>query len=92
MRRFPLSGRLDLQRLMAGLGSEVTTVKDRKMLDAVKKNAGEMHMKTQTKGDRIQTDIEYEIKNTSENSLMYFFDLFDDLYKISEEATQPPVL
>lgn len=92
MRRYPLSGRLDLQRLMAGIGSEAKTKEDRDILNTVKKNAGELHIKTETKGDRIQTDVEYEIKNTSANSLMYFFDLFDDLYKIMDAESKPPVL
>lgn len=83
--KYPLSGRLDIQKLMMGLDKEFKTVSEGKMLNAVRKNMGELYFKTEVKNDSIQTEINYNIKNSSENSLMYFFDLFDELYKISEE-------
>lgn len=83
--KYPLSGRLDIQKLMLGLDKEFKKKSERKMLDAVRKNVGEMYFKTEVKDNSIQTEMNYNIKNSSENSLMYFFDLFDELYKISEE-------
>ncbi len=83
--KYPLSGRLDIQKLMMGLDKEFKTVSERKMLNTVRENIGELYFKTEVKNDSIQTEMNYNIKNSSENSLMYFFDLFDELYKISEE-------
>jgi hypothetical protein len=62
------------------------------MLDLVRKNVGEVYFKSESKGDRIETEIDYSIKNSSENSLMYFFDLFDEMYKINESDKKSPVL
>ncbi|MEI7488309.1 MAG: hypothetical protein WCJ72_13050, partial [Chryseobacterium sp.] len=45
----------------------------------------EIYYKTEVKSESIQTEMDYNIKDLSENSLMYFFDLFDDVYKIMEE-------
>ena len=55
------------------------------MYDFVKKNIGELTYKTDAKGESIETEIIYNTSSSSENSLMYFFDLFDGLYKIDHE-------
>ncbi|MDQ0592355.1 hypothetical protein QFZ37_000724 [Chryseobacterium ginsenosidimutans] len=90
--KYPASGRFDIQRLLVGLEKEFKSPSERKTLDFVKKNVGEMYFKSETKGDRIETEIDYSIKNSSENSLMYFFDLFDEVYKINESEKKAPIL
>ncbi|UWX59741.1 hypothetical protein N0B40_15130 [Chryseobacterium oranimense] len=90
--RYPLSGRLDVQRLLIGLEKEFKTPSERKTLDLFRKNVGEMYYKTEVKGDSVETEIDYNIRNSSENSLMYFFDLFDEIFKIKEEEKKPQIL
>lgn len=90
--KYPLSGRFDIQRLLLGLEKEFKSTTERKMLDLMRKNVGEVYFKTEAKGERIETEIDYNIKNSSENSLMYFFDLFDEIYKIQEADKKPAVL
>ncbi|WP_415324960.1 hypothetical protein [Chryseobacterium sp. MMS23-Vi53] len=91
--KYSASGRFDIQRLLIGLDKEFTSTSDRKMLDFVKKNVGEMYFKSEPKRDRIETEINYNIKkSSSENSLMYFFDLFDEIYKIKESEKKQPIL
>jgi len=51
----------------------------------LRKNVGELYFKTEVKGESIQTEMNYNINNSSENSLMYFFDLFDEMFK-NEQA------
>ncbi|MCD0476886.1 hypothetical protein LPB90_00340 [Chryseobacterium sp. LC2016-29] len=82
--KYPLSGRLNIQKLLIGLDKEFKSKSERKTLDLLRKNVGEVYFKTEAKGGNIQTEMNYNIKNSSENSLMYFFDLFDEIYKISE--------
>ena len=82
--KYPLSGRLNIQKLLIGLDKEFKSKSERKTLDLLRKNVGEVYFKTEAKGGSIQTEMNYNIKNSSENSLMYFFDLFDEIYKISE--------
>lgn len=82
--KYPLSGRLNIQKLLIGLDKEFKSKSERKTLDLLRKNVGEVYFKTEAKGGSIQTEMNYHIKNSSENSLMYFFDLFDEIYKISE--------
>jgi len=82
--KYPLSGRLNIQKLLVGLDKEFKSKSERKTLDVLRKNVGEVYFKTEVKGGSIQTEMNYDIKNSSENSLMYFFDLFDEIYKISE--------
>jgi hypothetical protein len=53
-------------------------------MDLQKKNLGEVYFKTEAKGESIETEVNYNIKNASENSLMYFFDVFDEVYKMKE--------
>lgn len=90
--KYPLSGRFDIQRLLIGLEKEFKSTSERKTLDLMRKNVGEVYFKTEAKGERIETEIDYNIKNSSENSLMYFFDLFDEIYKIQESEKKPAVL
>jgi hypothetical protein len=90
--KYPISGRLDMQRLLIGLEKEFKTTSERKIMDVFKKNIGEMYFKTEVKGNRIETEVDYNIKNSSENSLMYFFDLVDDIYKIKESEKKTPIL
>lgn len=82
--KYPLSGRLNIQKLLIGLDKEFKSKSERKTLDFLRKNVGEVYFNTEAKGGSIQTEMNYNIKNSSENSLMYFFDLFDEIYKISE--------
>ncbi|RXM52216.1 MULTISPECIES: hypothetical protein [unclassified Chryseobacterium] len=90
--KYPLSGRLDLQKLLTGLDKEFKSPKDRKTLDAIRKNVGELYYKTEVKGESIQTEMNYNIKDSSENSLMYFFDIFDQIFKTKETEKKSPVL
>ncbi|MGC5746419.1 hypothetical protein [Chryseobacterium sp. NFX27] len=90
--KYPLSGRLDIQKLLIGLEKEFKTPSERKSLDLFRKNVGEMYYKTEVKGESVETEIDYNIKNSSENSLMYFFDLFDEIYKINEEEKKTQIL
>lgn len=90
--RYPLSGRLDIQKLVVGLEKEFKTPSERKALDLFRKNVGEVYFKTEVKGESIETEMDYKIKNSSENSLMYFFDLFDEIFKIKESEKKPQIL
>lgn len=90
--KYPASGRFDVQKLLAGLEKEFKTGSERKMLDTVRKNVGDIYFKSEAKGNTIQTEIDYSIKGSSENSLMYFFDLFDEIYKQHEADKKQPVL
>ena len=90
--KYPASGRFDVQKLLAGLEKEFKTGSERKMLDTVRKNVGDIYFKSEAKGNTIQTEIDYSIKGSSENSLMYFFDLFDEMYKQHEADKKQPVL
>jgi len=90
--KYPLSGRLDIQKLLTGLDKEFKTPKERKALDAIRKNVGELYYKTEVKGESIQTEMNYNIKDSSENSLMYFFDVFDQVFKTKEKEEKPQIL
>ncbi len=90
--KYPLSGRLDIQKLLTGLDKEFKSPKERKALDAIRKNVGEMYYKTEMKGESIQTEMNYKIKDSSENSLMYFFDVFDQVFKTKETEKTPQIL
>lgn len=81
--KYPLSGRLNIQKLLIGLDKEFKSKSERGTLDILKKYVGEMYFKTEVKGQSIQTEMNYNIKTNSENSLMYFFDLFDEIYQTS---------
>lgn len=90
--KYPLSGRLDIQKLLIGVEKEFKSTSERKMLDVMRKNIGEVYFKTEVKGESIETELDYNIKDSSENSLMYFFDLFDEIYKIKESEKKPKIL
>lgn len=90
--KYPLSGRLDIQKLLTGLDKEFKSPKDRKTLDAIRKNVGELYYKTEVKGESIQTEMNYNIKDSSENSLMYFFDVFDQIFKTKETEKKSSIL
>jgi len=90
--KYPLSGRLDVQKLLVGLEQEFKTVSEKKTLNSIRKNVGEIYFKTEVKGESIQTEMDYNIKNSSENSLMYFFDLFDEIFKNREADKKPQTL
>ncbi|MBL7882286.1 MAG: hypothetical protein JNN23_20805 [Chryseobacterium gambrini] len=90
--KYPLSGRFDIQKLMVGLEKEFKTPSERKTLNLLKKNMGELYFKTEAKGEKIETEINYNIKNASENSLMYFFDVIDEVYKMKESDKKPAIL
>ncbi|WP_300687910.1 hypothetical protein [Chryseobacterium sp.] len=90
--KYPLSGRLDLQKLLAGLDKEFKSPSQRKTFDFLRKNIGEMYYKTEVKGESIQTEMNYNIKGSSENSLMYFFDLFNEIFKNKESEKKPQIL
>lgn len=79
--KYPLSGRLDIQKFLIGLETEFKTVSERKTLNLLRKNVGDVYFKTEVRGESIQSEMNYNIKNSSENSLMYFFDLFDEIFK-----------
>lgn len=90
--KYPLSGRLDIRKLLTGLDKEFKSPKERKTLEAIKKNVGELYYKTEVKGESIQTEMNYNIKDSSENSLMYFFDIFDQIFKTKETDKKPQIL
>ncbi len=90
--KYAMSGKLDIQKLIVGLEKEFKTGSERKTMEALRKNIGDMYFKTEVKGESIQTEMNYNIKNSSENSLMYFFDLFDEIYKINEEESITKIL
>ncbi|WP_426476680.1 hypothetical protein ACP3T3_15275 [Chryseobacterium sp. CBSDS_008] len=90
--KYPLSGRLDIRKLLTGLDKEFKSPKERKALDAIRKNVGELYYKTEVKGESIQTEMNYNIKDSSENSLMYLFDIFDQLFKTKETEKKPQIL
>ncbi|MGU3374421.1 hypothetical protein [Chryseobacterium sp. M5A1_1a] len=90
--KYPLSGRLDIQKLLTGLDKEFKSPKERKTLDAIRKNVGELYYKTEVKGESIQTEMNYNIKDSSENSLMYFFDVFEQIFKTKETEKNTPIL
>jgi len=82
-----LSGRLDIQKLIVGLEKEFTTVKDKEMFNFFRKNIGILKYQTDSGKESIKTELHYQIDSKSENSLMYFFDLIDGLYKINSPVT-----
>lgn len=85
--KHPLSGNINMQRLMSGLEKEFKTISQKKGLELFRKNVGDIYFKTDLKGDSLETEFNYTTPNSSENSLMYFFDFCNDLIKISEKET-----
>lgn len=90
--KHPSSGRFDMQKLLSGLEKEFKSIPEKKTLNLIRRNVGEVYFKTEAKGNTIETEVHYQIRNSSENSLMYFFDLFDEIYKINESEKKTPVL
>ncbi|QDP85162.1 hypothetical protein FNJ88_06135 [Chryseobacterium sp. SNU WT5] len=88
--RHSLSGWLDAPKLVKGLEKEFNDRKDKEMFHLVRKNIGKVTYKIDVDSESIRSEMNYNINNSSENSLMYFFDLFDEAYKImgSKEATK----
>lgn len=91
-KKYAVSGRFNLQKLLIGLDQEFKDSSEIKMLNLMKKNAGEFNYKSEVKGNTIQTEIDYYIKKPAENSLMYFFNLADEIYKITESEKKNQTL
>ena len=85
------SGSFNMQRLMIGLEKEFKTISEKKALDMFKKNVGDIYFKTDVKNDSLETEFNYTTPNSSENSLMYFFDFCNDLIEIAEPKTTAPL-
>ena len=81
-----LSGWFNAKKLVVGLEKEFEDQKDKDMYHLWRNKTGELTYKVDVKSESIQTEANYHIDDDSENSLMYFFDLFDDIYKIVEPA------
>ncbi|WP_027386864.1 hypothetical protein [Chryseobacterium gregarium] len=90
--KYAMSGRMNIQKLLIGLEKEFKSTSERKIMDVFRKNIGEVYFKTEAKGNRIETEVNYDTNNSSENSLMYFFDLGNEIYKIKESEKKTPVL
>ncbi|WP_379966714.1 hypothetical protein [Epilithonimonas sp. UC225_85] len=85
--KHPASGSINMQRLMNGLEKEFKTMSEKKGFDLFRKNVGDVYFKTDVKGESIETEFNYTTPNSSENSLMYFFDFCNDLIKKTEPET-----
>lgn len=83
------SGRFSSVELIDGLKMEFTSKRDTDLYNFLRNNLGEINYKTDVKNESIQTEMNYEISNSSDNSLMYFFDLFDGIYKITNPQEEP---
>jgi hypothetical protein len=81
------SGKWNTQKLLIGLEKEFKSTSEKKALDLFRKNVGDIYFKTDVKGESLETEINYTTPNSSENSLMYFFDFCNDLIKIAEPET-----
>ncbi|GGG43233.1 hypothetical protein [Epilithonimonas arachidiradicis] len=79
--KFPVSGRMDMKRFLNGLEQEFKTTSDKKTMDLLRKNMGDIDFKSEPKKGSIETEINYTTPNSSENSLMYFFDFCRDIMK-----------
>ena len=87
-----MAGWLNTPKLVEGFGKEFNDKKDGDLYNLMRKNLGEISYKTDVKSESIQSEMNYNINNSSENSLMYFFDLFDEIYKIMEPEQKPKSL
>lgn len=79
--KYPVSGKLDMRRFLNGLEKEFKTGTDRKYLDLFRKNMGDIDFKSEPKKGSVETEINYTTPNSSDNSLMYFFDFCSDILK-----------
>lgn len=85
--KHPSSGTINMQRLLQGLEKEFTTISQKEGFNLFRKNIGDVYFKSEVKKESIETEFNYTTPNSSENSLMYFFDFCNDLIKISEKET-----
>lgn len=85
--KFPVYGKLDMRRFLNGLEQEFKTGADKKSLDLFRKNMGDVDFKSEPKKESIETEINYTTPNSSDNSLMYFFDFCNDIIKLTEPKT-----
>lgn len=81
-----LAGWFNAKKLVVGLEKEFKDQKDKDLYHLFRNKTGEMTYKVDANSESIQSEMNYHIDDSSENSLMYFFDLFDDIYKIVEPA------
>lgn len=81
-----MSGWFNAKKLVVGLEKEFEDQKDKDLYHLFRNKTGELTYKSDANSNSIQTETNYHIDGSSENSLMYFFDLFDDIYKIVEPA------
>jgi len=85
--KFPVYGKIDMRRFLNGLEQEFKTGSDKKSLDLFRKNMGDFDFKSEPKKESIETEINYTTPNSSDNSLMYFFDFCNDIIKLTEPKT-----
>jgi len=85
--KHPSSGTINMQRLLQGLEKEFKTISQKEGFDLFRKNIGDIYFKSEVKKESIETEFNYTTPNSSENSLMYFFDFCNDLIKFSEPKT-----
>ncbi len=77
-----MNGKLDVVRFTEGFANEITSEEDREFYNFFRKNAGDLSYQMEAKSDRINSEFKYQTRGTSDNSLMYFFDLLEELYKL----------
>ena len=82
IRKSPMNGKLDVVRFAEGFANEITSEEDREFYNFFRKNAGDLSYQMEAKSDRINSEFKYQTRGTSDNSLMYFFDLLEELYKL----------
>ncbi len=80
-----VSAKLNIQKIITGLSKELKTEKNKDLIKFLEKNMGEFEVKTDAKKDHLETEVNYKTGSTSENSLMYFFDLMDEISKITNQ-------
>ena len=86
-----LNGKLDVVRFAEGFEAEVKTQEDRDFYNFFRKNAGELTYKTEAKSDRVETEFNYQTRGNPDNSLMYFFDLLEEVYKMESKVRKTTV-
>jgi len=93
IKNHPAAGRMDLRKLVEIVGADLpnkTSKKDEKYLNFFKQNLGNVSFYTETK-ENIETTINYQINDNHDNSLMYFFDLFEELYELDKGNLEEPI-
>ncbi len=86
-----MNGKLDVVRFAEGFANEITSEEDREFYNFFRKNAGDLTYKLETKSDRINSEFNYQTRGTSDNSLMYFFDLLEEVYKMNSKTRKTTV-